>query len=95
MVDELDIERASDNSGAYQRVEKGLRPLKRFTAFVRYVYGAPEIGHPDEEWSSIEEIDVNAEDESDAWIVAGQALVNDYEPGGHIVRVEERIGWYM
>ena len=90
MVDELDIERASDNSGAYQRVEKGLRPLKRFTAFVRFTYNdGPEI------WSSIEEIDVNAEDNSDAWIVAGQALVNDYEDGGRIVKVEERFGWYM
>ena len=90
MQDQLDIERAPDHSGAYQRVEKGLRPLKRFTAFVRFTYEDRA-----ETWSSIEEIDVNAEDESDAWIIAGQALVNDYEDGGQIVRCEERFGWYL
>ena len=96
MTDTLAIQRASDASGAYERVEKGLRPLRRYTVFVRFTYEDDESTDGSiERWSSIEEIDVNAEDESDAWIIAGQALVDDYEEGGHIVRAEERIGWYL
>lgn len=43
----------------------------------------------------VEEIDVDAATDLHAREIAALALARDYEPGGRIVAVEERIGWYL
>ena len=72
-------------SGAY-RFSVETEGLRRYTAFMRYNEGG---------FQSIEEIDVDARTEAEAWDVAQRARENDYEPDGVIFRVEERFGWYL
>lgn len=74
-------------------------PLRRFTAFVFYpddpasnALDVDALGTVD---GIDEEIDVNATTEEQARLVALAALVRDYEPGGRIVEIEERHGWYL
>jgi hypothetical protein len=89
------------DGGAYEFIDKVseayIKRLKRFTCFVGYQPydpGDPENG-PRIEWGSIEEIDVNAQDDAEARIIGDLALQWHYEEGGTILAVEERVGWYM
>jgi hypothetical protein len=84
IVDGLVIDR---ESGAF-RFSVETEGLRRYTAYVRYTYGA-------EGEYSIEEIDVDARNEGDARDVARRALESQYEDGGVIVACEERFGWYL
>ena len=86
--DNLVIDR---QSGAY-RFSVETDGLRRYTAFMRYTFEGPEGEDP---FHSIEEIDVDARNEGEAWDVADRARESDYEPDGVIFRVEERFGWYM
>jgi hypothetical protein len=79
-----------DLSGAYQCETPG-KLAKRYTAFVKFVW--PDAEGPDD--YTLEEIDINARSEPQAFRVAEAALAKDYEPGGKIIRMTERIGWYM
>ena len=88
-MSELELQRVAQ-SGAYARAERSSDyPLRRYTAFIRYNWGDGDDN------SSIEEIDIDARDDTDARVIASAALAQDYEPGGRIIRVDERIGWYL
>lgn len=63
--------------------------LRRFTAFVHFRFA------PGHDGLDIEEIDVDARNRSEARAIAQVALDRDYEPGGRIARVTERIGLYL
>lgn len=83
-------------SGAYMWVvvdgmdKRGDRDeMKRYTAYVKYVYG------DDKEDYSIEEIDINAYSSDEARRIAQAALDRDYEPNGKITEIREQWGWYM
>jgi hypothetical protein len=86
---------------AYEYIDKPsaayVSRLKRFTAFVGYDPYDPGDGEngPRIHWRSIEEIDVNAQDETEARIIAELALMWHYDEGGHIAAVEERFGLYF
>jgi len=86
----LVVWQANDGSGAYQ-CETVHKRSKRYTADVKYVWD-DAIG-PDD--YTIEEIDVNAVSEEQARRITEAALAKDYEPGGKIVRIQERFGWYL
>lgn len=86
--------------GVYEREDQWSRKApSRFTVFVLFPFDpaaaaldVDALGTVD---GSVEEIDVNASDQDDARAIATAALEKDYEPGGRIVNVEERIGWYL
>jgi hypothetical protein len=75
--------------GAYCRREQCSpgRMHNRYTAYIKFVY--PEGDY------SIEEIDVDAVDATDARVIASLAMLRDYMEGGEIIKVEERFGLYM
>jgi hypothetical protein len=83
----------TNSDGCYYRLGTGKVTtkdgLKRFTIFVEYRYGDSY------DQMSLEEIDVDAIDETDARIIGELAIQRDYEDGGKIKLVEERIGWYL
>lgn len=60
--------------------------MSTYTGFVRF----PNPGHP----AIIEEIDVVATSTSEARQRIEQTLVDDYEPGGTIVHIEQRVGYF-
>lgn len=76
---------------------------KRWTAFVIYPYdpqalaldidGLREVLRAGQ--GSMEEIDVNAPSYNIAMAVASAALEADYDDGGKIVELQERIGLYF
>lgn len=78
-------------------------PARRYTAYVAYPVDqdAPQIPNGRlldavrEGDAYLEEIDVDAATPRHAREVATAALAADYEPGGRIVAVEERIGLYL
>lgn len=57
--------------------------LTRFTAWVQW----PDGG--------IEEVDVDAATEAAAKQLVVARLATDYKPGGAILRIEPRCGWYL
>jgi hypothetical protein len=87
-MDTIELGRDSA-SGAYRRAERSSNyPERYYTVFVRFDYGEHESQF------STEEIDVLARDDSDAWVIAGAALKEDYIEGGRIIQVIERErGW--
>ena len=86
----LVVWQANDASGAWQ-IETPNMHTKRYTAFVKFVW--PDAEGPDD--YTIEEIDINSRSEEQAHRIAQAVLDKEYEPGGKIIRCEERIGWYM
>lgn len=96
---ELGISKEVSNEPAYQRIERTslVEVRKRFTVFVGF--GEPTRTYDSQgietiEWPSIEEIDVNAVDDTEAFILAELALAWHYEPGGKIIAATERWGMY-
>lgn len=95
-VDGVDLDDLIDiKDGVYHRRERTSlnERRKRFTCFAGWgphdpgdVENGPRI-----EWACIEEIDVDAVDETDARVICDLVLIRDYEPDGHIFHVEERI----
>ncbi|MFJ6550022.1 hypothetical protein [Microbacterium sp. NPDC091676] len=61
--------------------------MSTYTGFVRFA----DPGYPD----TIEEIDVVATSAEEARERIEQTLVDDYEPGGTIVHIEQRTGLYL
>jgi hypothetical protein len=57
--------------------------MRRYTAFAEFT------------GDTIEEIDLDATSAADAEALARELLERDYQPGGEIVAVEERVGLYM
>ena len=60
--------------------------LTRYTAYLRWPEYGPEIA---------EEIDLDAINEEAAWELARLEVRDGYQPGGEVVRVDERFGMYM
>jgi len=89
----------NDPGGCYQRIGRisTSERRKRFTIFVGFGTPTVTIEHGVEtfDWPGIEEIDVNAVDDTDAFIIAELALHWHYEPGGKIIAATERWGMYF
>lgn len=66
--------------GKYALINK--KSTRTYTVYVEY---------PQE----IEEIDVLADNTCEARSIATSVLEIEYEPGGKIVHIEERFGWYF
>ncbi len=60
---------------------------RRYTAFLQYTFG--------DDYKEIEEIDLNAVSEGAARAEAEREAERNYQPGGVIVAVEERVGFYF
>jgi hypothetical protein len=74
-------------------------PTRRYTAYVVYADASIPNGRlldaVREGDASVEEIDVDAATPRHAREVATAALAADYELGGRIIAVDERIGLYL
>lgn len=58
---------------------------RRYVVFVTW-------GNPPDD---VEELDIDASSQTEARQQAIEVLNRGYDPGYHIVRIEERIGWYL
>lgn len=99
-IDGIDLDEIiTMTDGVYHRRERtsASETRKRFTCYVGYGPYDPGDGEngPRIEWVSIEEIDVDAIDATDARVVGDLALLKDYEPDGQIFQVSERHGLYF
>lgn len=60
--------------------------MSTYTGFVRF----PNPGYPD----SIEEVDVVASSTQEARVAIQKTLDDDYEAGGIIAHIEQRLGFF-
>ena len=96
---ELGVSKEVSKEPAYQRIDRISTSERRkcYTVFVGF--GEPQTSYDSQgietiEWMSIEEIDVNAIDDTEAFIIASLALQWHYEPGGQMIAATERWGMY-
>jgi len=95
------LKRSSDGSGAYTFGDKDSD--KRWTAYVVFPFDKAAlaldidglVGVFEGGDASMEEIDINAPNYHIAMAVASAALERDYEDGGKIVQLDERVGMYL
>lgn len=90
-----------DVSGAY--FIAGSNGDKRFTVYAYFPFDKAALALDDDALmtdaraggGSVEEVDVNALNETEARTIAQEALKQDYVGGSRILACEERVGWYM
>ena len=85
------------DNNAWRRVGESEMALNRYTVYIAFpIGGANELDDDALHRGNceVEEIDVDARDETDARIIADLVRIRDYVDGGRIVHVEERFGLY-